>query len=67
VGGQASIDRNARSYMLESGIDAINVKHAQPFFDFLHKLRSSETIDRDVAFNSARDILAIKEQQEVSE
>jgi len=67
IGGQASIGNDARSYMLEHGIDAINPAHAQPFFDFLEVLRGSETINRDTALASAKGLLATKAQFDVPE
>lgn len=67
VGGQTSIDKDARNYMLEWWIDAINVGQAGSFFDFLEKLKTSEKVDRATAYQNAKDVLATVECPEVPE
>lgn len=56
---QWTASKETRKYLLDSWyIDAINIGHAQPFFDFINNVKKSDIISRDILFKSTRWLLA---------
>lgn len=57
--GQWTASEDVRKYLFDSWyIDAINIWHAQPFFDFLSNAKNTEILSRDSLFENAKLLLA---------
>ena len=62
---QWTIDADSRKYALNSGIDAINIGHAQPFIDFMKKIDESKVRTRAYAFEATKQLLATLQNPDV--
>ena len=66
--GQWAASKETRKHLLDSWyIDAINIWHAQSFFDFLKSTKNSEAISRDILFKNAKWLLATSSESTVPE
>lgn len=67
IGWQATVDKETRNYLLQSGLDAVSPGHAQLFFGYMKRLQQLEYIDRPIALDHAKWILATLALQKVPE
>lgn len=62
---QGTSDIAAREYLLNAWVDAVNVGHAQPFFDVLSKIDKKQVISKELLFDYSEWLLATAKQPNV--